>query len=88
MITEYNNTQELVDVYEKYWIPYKLINLGLSESGAEINAVIDKKSNKLYIEQYNTILDRKTVHAFEIGDYPTTWMFEEDNPTVTTVSFD
>jgi len=88
MITEYRDAKELVDIYEKYWIPYRFIELGQSESGVEINAVIDKKSEKLYIEQYNTILDKKTVHSFEVGSYPSTWMFEEDNPKVTSISLD
>ena len=87
MITEYNSIGELVSVFEEYWLPYKVGSVGRSESGIEIQYMVDKKSESLYLEQYSTTLNTMSVHSFRKGEYPEVWCLEGDVPTYMNMEF-
>jgi len=76
--TEYNSVEEIVSYFEQFWVPYTTWELGFGESGIRCFAVIDKKSNKVYLERYDSTIDIKNVYCFEKSDYPDKWRFEED----------
>jgi len=87
MKTEYKNVSELVNMFESYWVPYKLGTINTVENGIDIEYVIDQKSERLYIEQYNSTTDTKCVSVFDKGQYPSHWYCEEDCPNAVDVTF-
>ena len=78
MKTDYNSVEEIVSYFEQYWVPYKTWEIGFGESGIRCFAVIDEKSNKVYLERYDSTIDTKNVYSFEKNDYPDKWRPEED----------
>lgn len=78
MKTKYESVSELEDQFDKYWVPCKSWDLGTGESGVKTRGIIDKKSERIYLEKYDAISDSLSVQAFDKGNYPERWPIDED----------
>ena len=76
--TEYSSVTELETLFEEYWVPYSIKEIGVCECGTIIKSILDEKSNMLYLERYNTIKESYELFSFESGDHPIKWRLEDD----------
>jgi len=75
--TNYTSVEEIETMFDEFWVPFDKKELGTSDTGIIINAIVDEKSGKLYIERFEPITENITVYSFEGGNHPTTWLLEE-----------
>lgn len=78
MNTEYTSIKELADQFEEFWVPHKVWDLGVSQSAFRAQGLIDLKSKRIYLEKFDPITDSPRVLAFDQGNYPDTWVIDED----------
>jgi len=83
---EYERINDLINDFEKFWIPNKVLELGMNEGGL-IKGVVDIKSDCLYLERYDVNTQTHELFKFESGSHPKTWSLDTFNHNVVDLSF-